>query len=91
MEPERVRPQTRDPATYLKASGSVTKPTVSEAIIYTCPMHPQIRRNAPGNCPICGMTLEPVTPTDVAHANIELTQMTRRFWALTSPLWDCRV
>src|SRR5262249_27097517 len=32
-----------------------------QGTIYTCPMHPQIRRNAPGNCPICGMALEPVS------------------------------
>jgi len=53
-------------------------------------MHPQIRRNAPGSCPICGMTLEPVTPTGAAHANMELTHMTRRFWvalALTVPVF----
>ncbi len=90
MEPERVRSQTRGPATYLKVSGPVPKPTVSAAIVYTCPMHPQIRRNAPGSCPICGMTLEPVTPTGAAHANMELTHMTRRFWvalALTVPVF----
>src|ERR1700730_10298894 len=53
-------------------------------------MHPQIRRNAPGNCPICGMTLEPVAPTGAAHANMELTHMKRRFWvalALTVPVF----
>jgi len=31
--------------------------------IWTCPMHPQIRRNEPGACPICGMALDPLTPT----------------------------
>ena len=36
--------------------------SASSGVVYTCPMHPQIRRNAPGNCPICGMTLEPVNP-----------------------------
>ena len=35
-------------------------------VIYTCPMHPQIRQVGPGNCPICGMALEPVTPTAVS-------------------------
>jgi len=68
----------------------VSKPTVSAAIIYTCPMHSQIRRNAPGNCPICGMTLEPVAQTGAAHANMELTHMKRRFWvalALTVPVF----
>jgi Cu+-exporting ATPase len=42
-------------------------------------MHPQIRRNAPGNCPICGMALEPVQPT-LDGPNPELRDMTRRFW-----------
>jgi len=53
-------------------------------------MHSQIRRNAPGNCPICGMTLEPVAQTGAAHANMELTHMKRRFWvalALTVPVF----
>ncbi|MFM0033965.1 copper-translocating P-type ATPase [Paraburkholderia strydomiana] len=49
-------------------------------VVYTCPMHPQIRASAPGNCPICGMTLEPVTPVAVEERNVELESMTRRFW-----------
>lgn len=48
--------------------------------IYTCPMHPQIRRNQPGNGPICGMTLEPLLPTLDADDNTELEDFTRRFW-----------
>ena len=48
--------------------------------IYTCPMHPQIRRPAPGNCPICGMTLEPEMPTLEEEKNPELEDFTRRFW-----------
>ncbi|MDR6446506.1 Cu2+-exporting ATPase [Paraburkholderia terricola] len=58
-------------------------------VVYTCPMHPQIRASAPGNCPICGMTLEPVTPLAVEERNVELESMTRRFWvalALSIPL-----
>jgi Cu+-exporting ATPase len=57
---------------------------------YTCPMHPQIRRDAPGNCPICGMTLEPLTITADAPANHELAGMTRRLWiglALALPVF----
>src|SRR5579859_8026433 len=57
--------------------------------VYTCPMHPQIRRNAPGNCPICGMALEPVQPSLEGGASPELRDMTRRFWmgaALALPL-----
>jgi len=56
---------------------------------YVCPMHPQIVRPAPGNCPICGMTLEPRTISAIPEENHELTDMTRRFWvslALTVPL-----
>src|SRR5688572_7422863 len=55
---------------------------------YTCPMHPEIVRDGPGSCPICGMALEPRTVT-VEAANPELEQMTRRFWwslALTVPI-----
>jgi Cu+-exporting ATPase len=56
---------------------------------YTCPMHPQIVRDAPGNCPICGMALEPMTPQLEEGENAELVDMTRRFWIsalLTLPL-----
>ncbi|AJY43842.1 heavy metal translocating P-type ATPase [Burkholderia humptydooensis] len=57
--------------------------------IYTCPMHPQIRANAPGDCPICGMALEPLAPGAAEERNPELESMTRRFWvglALSVPL-----
>lgn len=47
---------------------------------YTCPMHPQIRQEWPGNCPICGMTLEPVIEKADSSPNYELMDMTRRFW-----------
>jgi len=60
-------------------------------MIYTCPMHPQIERDRPGNCPICGMALEPKTITaDGEEENAELCDMTRRFWigaALTLPVF----
>src|ERR1700678_214253 len=48
--------------------------------IYTCPMHAQIRRDAPGTCPICGMTLEPLVATAKTPPNNELRDMTRRLW-----------
>lgn len=60
-----------------------------EKIEYTCPMHPQIVRDAPGNCPICGMALEPRTVSLEDEKNLELVEMTRRFWVgvvLTVPL-----
>lgn len=52
-------------------------------------MHPQIRRSKPGNCPICGMALEPLEPALEEVRNPELIDMSRRFWlsaALTLPL-----
>jgi hypothetical protein len=57
--------------------------------MYTCPMHPQIVREAPGSCPICGMALEPRTVDAVERPDFELVDMTRRFWiglVLTLPL-----
>ncbi len=56
---------------------------------YTCPMHPQVRQMGPGNCPICGMTLEPVLATAEQDDSPELRDMTKRFWigtALTLPV-----
>ena len=65
--------------------------TLSAAgVIYTCPMHPQIRQKGPGNCPICGMTLEPLAVTVEEDANVELQDMSRRFWVglvLTVPVF----
>jgi Cu+-exporting ATPase len=50
--------------------------------IYTCPMHPEVQRDHPGNCPKCGMALELKTATADAseEENGELRDMTRRFW-----------
>ncbi len=50
------------------------------AVIYTCPMHPQIRQPGPGNCPICGMTLEPEKTSADIKTNAELVDMSLRFW-----------
>ena len=59
--------------------------------IYTCPMHPEIERDKPGACPICGMALEPKTISSAtAEDDSELTDMTRRLWigaALTLPVF----
>ena len=57
--------------------------------IWTCPMHPQIRWDHPGNCPICGMALEPMDPAAEEGPNPELIDMSRRLWvslALTVPV-----
>jgi len=75
-----------DPAKYL---GERKAEPVVEGVIYTCPMHPQIRQEGPGACPICGMALEPETVTAESGPNPELADMTRRFWVglvLTLPL-----
>jgi Cu+-exporting ATPase len=56
---------------------------------WTCPMHPEVLRDTPGSCPICGMALEPLSPSGVEVANPELADTTRRFWvglALSAPL-----
>lgn len=50
------------------------------SVEYTCPMHPQVRQLGPGNCPICGMSLEPVAVTADAQESHELRDFTRRFW-----------
>ncbi len=75
----RVEPDTV-PRAAVPPGTSHTSPT-----IYTCPMHPQIRQPAPGNCPICGMTLEPELVTgqegpSQEGLSDELRDMTRRFW-----------
>jgi Cu+-exporting ATPase len=57
-----------------------TQPSGAAQTIYTCPMHPQIRQPGPGNCPICGMSLEPELPAADEGPNPELTDFTRRFW-----------
>ncbi len=65
-------------------------PPPTEGVVYTCPMHPQIRQVGPGSCPICGMTLEPLVSTAEPEASAELANMTRRFWvglALTLPVF----
>ena len=49
-------------------------------IIYTCPMHPQVRQIGSGSCPICGMTLEPAMPATDTGPSQELVEMRRRFW-----------
>jgi P-type Cu+ transporter len=77
-----------DPVSYI---GEKPKPLtpVPEGTIYTCPMHPEIRQTAPGNCPICGMTLEPEVASSDSGPNPELADMTRRFWialALSLPV-----
>ena len=64
-------------------------PIATGSTKWTCPMHPEIVRDGPGSCPICGMALEPLTITAEEPENEELRDMTRRFWigvALTIPI-----
>lgn len=56
------------------------EPAVQTGTEFTCPMHPEIRQPEPGNCPKCGMTLEPVMPALDEEENPELRDFARRFW-----------
>jgi Cu+-exporting ATPase len=72
-----------DPQKYLAPKPESATPTgvkAPDTRIYTCPMHPEIRQQGPGACPICGMALEPVEVTATAEPHHELIDMTRRFW-----------
>lgn len=70
------------PEPYLRPAKAESKarPEALPGTTYTCPMHPQIRQPAPGNCPICGMALEPELPTLDEGENPELADFRRRFW-----------
>ncbi|MBW4983518.1 heavy metal translocating P-type ATPase [Mameliella sp. CS4] len=65
---------------WLYASGNVDKAgqQAQPGTQWTCPMHPEIVRDEPGACPICGMALEPMVPSD--EPSEELTDFTRRMW-----------
>ncbi|WP_269902896.1 copper-transporting P-type ATPase [Xanthobacter dioxanivorans] len=71
-----------NPSAYVATDATAPVPAKAqpEGVIYTCPMHPQIRQVGPGNCPICGMTLEPEVTTGETGPSAELLDMTRRFW-----------
>ncbi len=77
-----LNPGNEDAAVRHPASGAL--PEAAEGTIWTCPMHPQVRRDGPGTCPICGMALEPLEPTVEEQANPELIDMSRRFWGSLS-------
>ena len=82
-----LNPSDRDPAILQPAMTALPEP--AQGAVWTCPMHPQVRRAGPGSCPICGMALEPAAPTLEEGPNLELIDMTRRFWvsaALSVPL-----
>jgi Cu+-exporting ATPase len=66
-----------DPDHYLKPPTPLDAPA---GAIWTCPMHPEVRQDHPGACPICGMALEPETVSLEHGPSPELADMTRRFW-----------
>ncbi|MBK6788969.1 MAG: heavy metal translocating P-type ATPase [Betaproteobacteria bacterium] len=76
-EPERYAGDAVAPAV---APAAAEQPSAVVGTVYTCPMHPEIRQDHPGNCPKCGMTLEPVMPTLDDDQNPELADFSRRFW-----------
>jgi len=67
-----------DPWFYASGRATGRKKAAPADVQYTCPMHPEIVRDAPGPCPLCGMALEPVVPSD--EPSEELTDFTRRMW-----------
>jgi len=84
-----------DPTKYVNtgdagAAAAAPEPAMPEGTIFTCPMHPEVRQVGPGPCPKCGMALEPELVTAEAGPNLELIDMTRRFWiglVLTLPIF----
>jgi Cu+-exporting ATPase len=76
-----------EPAKYAAVEKPPAPACKPVSVEYTCPMHPEVRSDAPGNCPKCGMALVPVAAAEEDHA--ELRAMTRRFWlsaVLSAPL-----
>ena len=77
-----------EPARFLSPPEPLSEPAPT-GVVYTCPMHPEIRRLGPGHCPICGMALEPEVASAAGGPSAELAGMTRRFWvalALSIPV-----
>jgi P-type Cu+ transporter len=75
-----------DPESYLRAkpaASAIPAPSANPApsgALYTCPMHPEIRQEGPGACPLCGMALEPLSPLHAQEGpDPELQDMSRRF------------
>ncbi len=79
-----------DPESFVSKDRSAKAQSLPRGTKYTCPMHLEIVRDAPGDCPICGMALEPMgVPAPDEGPNPELVDFKRRFWigaVLTVPL-----
>jgi P-type Cu+ transporter len=69
-----------NPDKYLAPAKPAEEIVAPPGTQYTCPMHPEILRDVPGTCPICGMALEPLMPTLDEGENPELVDFRRRFW-----------
>ena len=74
-----------DPQAYIAKQAApqapdTPAPAAAEGAVYTCPMHPEIRQARPGDCPKCGMTLEPLLPTLDDAESPELVSFQHRFW-----------
>ena len=67
-----------DPHFYAHNDAATRAPKAAPGTKWTCPMHPEIVRDEAGSCPICGMALEPLIPSD--EPSEELTEFTRRMW-----------
>ena len=79
-----------DPERYLSGDSMAAQEPMPAGTIYTCPMHPDIRQEGPGSCPICGMALEPETFSLDTGPDPEYIDMRRRFWVsalFTIPLF----
>ncbi|WP_082710280.1 heavy metal translocating P-type ATPase [Burkholderia sp. TSV86] len=68
------------PEKYVESRSPEPAAPIPEGALYTCPMHPEIRQDHPGQCPICGMALEPILPSIDEGENPELVDFRRRFW-----------
>ena len=89
-EPSRYLIPQPQPLVKIGIRGERVPPPETAAREYTCPMHPEIVRDRPGSCPICGMALEPRTFTATEEESPELKDMTRGFWVsvfLTVPVF----
>ncbi|MCG3202538.1 MAG: Copper-transporting P-type ATPase [Gammaproteobacteria bacterium] len=76
------------PQAYLARVDAVSRGPgegVTPGTMYTCPMHPEVRQDGPGDCPKCGMALEPELPAVEERGDTELRDLSRRFW-YTLPL-----
>jgi P-type Cu+ transporter len=71
-----------NPSTYLH--GHRAPPKTIAGAIYTCPMHPEVKQDGPGDCPACGMALEPMMPSLDEDDSDEVRSARRRLWSLVT-------